>query len=82
MRLDYMYLNYAKEYWTHEDENPPIGLILCAQKKHAVAKYSLEGLPNKILVSEYKLSLPNEKILAGEIEKAQHLIENRKLIKK
>jgi len=35
----HMYLNYAREHWTHEGENPPVGLILCAQKDKAVAKY-------------------------------------------
>ena len=70
----HLYCNYAKEHWTNCNENPPVGLILCAQKRHAIAKYALEGLPNKIMVSEYKLHLPNEKSLALEIEKAQQEI--------
>jgi predicted nuclease of restriction endonuclease-like (RecB) superfamily len=41
----HMYLNYARENWTHPDENPPVGLILCAEKSHALARYALEGLP-------------------------------------
>ena len=77
----HMYLNYAREHWTHKEENPPIGLILCAQKNSAVAKYSLEGLPNKILVSQYRLQLPDEKVLANEIKKARKLIEKRVFIK-
>lgn len=40
----HMYLNYAREHWTHPDENPPVGLILCAEKDAAVAHYALEGL--------------------------------------
>lgn len=28
----HLYLNYAREHWTHEGENPPVGLILCAEK--------------------------------------------------
>jgi Uncharacterized conserved protein len=28
----HLYLNYAREHWVHEGENPPVGLILCAQK--------------------------------------------------
>lgn len=28
----HMYLNYAREHWTHPEENPPVGLILCAAK--------------------------------------------------
>lgn len=54
----HLYLNYAREHWTHEGENPPVGLILCAQKDEAVAHYSLEGLPNKVMASEYRLSTP------------------------
>ena len=50
----HLYLNYAREHWTHKEENPPVGLILCAQKDSAVAKYALEGLRNKVLASEYK----------------------------
>lgn len=26
----HLYLNYARENWTLPDENPPVGLILCA----------------------------------------------------
>jgi predicted nuclease of restriction endonuclease-like (RecB) superfamily len=67
----HMYLNYAKDNWTNKDENPPVGLILCAQNDTAVAKYSLEGLPNKVLAAEYKLKLPNEKVLVNELKKTQ-----------
>ena len=57
----HLYLNYAREHWTLPGENPPVGLILCAEKDHAVAKYALEGLPNKVLASEYRTTLPNER---------------------
>ncbi|MBK8945364.1 MAG: DUF1016 family protein [Ignavibacteriae bacterium] len=67
----HMYLNYAKDNWTNKDENPPVGLILCAQKDNAVAKYSLEGLPNKVLAAEYKLKLPDEKVLVDELKRTQ-----------
>lgn len=73
----HLYLNYAKENWTNKDENPPVGLILCAEKDSAVAKYALEGLPNKILAAEYKLALPNEKLLQSELNKTQKLLAKR-----
>ncbi len=73
----HMYLNYAKENWTNEDENPPVGLILCAEKDSAVAKYSLEGLPNKVLAAEYKLKLPNEQLLINELNKTREIITKR-----
>src|SRR5205807_1448506 len=67
----YLYLNYARQHWTHSHENPPVGLILCAQKDEAVAKYALEGLPNKVLAAEYRLTLHGEDLLAHEIEKTR-----------
>ena len=42
-----LYLNYAREHWTHEDENPPVGLILCSQKDEAVARYCARRIKNK-----------------------------------
>ena len=75
----HMYLNYAAEHWTHEDENPPVGLILCAQHDEAVARYSLDGLPNKVMAAEYKLVLPDESILVAELEKTQREMEHRGL---
>lgn len=75
----HMYLNYAAEHWTHEDENPPVGLILCAEQDAAVAHYSLDGLPNKVMASEYKLALPAEKVLEEELERTKRALEIRKL---
>jgi predicted nuclease of restriction endonuclease-like (RecB) superfamily len=73
----HLYLNYAREHWTQPGENPPVGLILCAEKDDAVAKYALEGLPNKVLAREYKLALPEAKLLAAEIEKTRVRLERR-----
>jgi len=77
----HLYLNYASEHWTHYDENPPVGLILCAQKDHAVAHYALEGLPNKVLAAEYRTALPDEKTLVAEIEKTRRMLEGQGIIK-
>lgn len=77
----HLYLNYAREHWMHEGENPPVGLILCAQKDAAVAHYALEGLPNKVLAAEYKTTLPDETQLAGELLKARRFLEARRALK-
>lgn len=69
------YLNYAKENWVGEEENPPVGLILCAQKDEAVARYTLEGLPNKVMAAEYLTALPDEGLLASEIERTQKTLD-------
>jgi predicted nuclease of restriction endonuclease-like (RecB) superfamily len=77
----HLYLNYAREHWTNADENPPVGLILCAEKDAAVAHYALDGLPNKILAAEYRTLLPDEKVLASEINKTRRRLESRVEIK-
>ncbi len=73
----HLYLNYAREHWMHEDENPPVGLILCAQKDEAVARYALDGLPNKVMAAEYKTALPDEAILAAEIDRTREVVNLR-----
>lgn len=77
----HLYLNYAKEHWAHAGENPPVGLILCAQKDSAVAHYALEGLPNKVLAAEYRTALPDEKFLAAELERTRKILERRRMVK-
>jgi predicted nuclease of restriction endonuclease-like (RecB) superfamily len=69
-----LYTNYADKHWRMEDENPPVGLILCDQKNDALAHYTLESLPNKILASEYKMTLPSEDVLIKEIEHAKRFL--------
>jgi predicted nuclease of restriction endonuclease-like (RecB) superfamily len=77
----HLYLNYAREHWMKPGENPPVGLILCAKKRYAVARYALEGLPNKILAAEYLTVLPKEKTIAAELEHTQEVLEaHRRLL--
>lgn len=72
----HMYLNYAREHWMRDGENPPVGLILCAQKDAAVAKYALDGLPTKVLAAEYRTLLPDVDRLADELVRARRAIED------
>jgi predicted nuclease of restriction endonuclease-like (RecB) superfamily len=74
----HLYLNYAREHWTHPGENPPVGLILCTAKDNALARYALEGLPSKVLAREYRLALPEEKRLAKELETTRKQLEARR----
>ena len=69
-----LYSGYADEHWREEGENPPVGLILCAEKNEALAHYTLENLPNKVLAKEYKMVLPDEKILVEVIEKTRKML--------
>jgi predicted nuclease of restriction endonuclease-like (RecB) superfamily len=75
----HMYLNYAREHWMKPGENPPIGLILCAEKGAAEAHYALDNLPNKILAAEYQTILPDEKLIAAELERSRQKLEELRL---
>jgi predicted nuclease of restriction endonuclease-like (RecB) superfamily len=69
------YLNYAAQHWTRAGENPPVGLILCAQRDEALARYALDNLPNKVMAAEYRTILPDEKLLAADLEKTRRMLE-------
>jgi hypothetical protein len=73
----HLYLNYAREHWTREGENPPVGLILCSEPDDALARYALHGLPNKVLARKYRLVLPTEQALAAELEQTRMRLERR-----
>lgn len=75
----HLYLNYAREHWMKPGENPPVGLILCASKGSNEAHYALEGLPNKVLAAEYQTVLPDERLLAQELEKTRRELEARRI---
>lgn len=65
----HLYLNYAREHWTKPDENPPVGLILCAAKGEAEAHYALANMPNKIVAADYHMLLPDEKLLTAKLHR-------------
>ena len=71
----HLYLNYAREHWMKPGENPPVGLILCTEKGAAEAHYALDNLPNKVLAAEYQTVLPDEKLIAEELERSRRVLE-------
>jgi predicted nuclease of restriction endonuclease-like (RecB) superfamily len=66
-----VYLNYYKDNEMLENDNPPIGIILCAGKNETLVKYATAGLPQKVFVSKYLVNLPSEKELKEIIEAEQ-----------
>ena len=64
-----MYLNYYVTEVNDEEDNPPIGIILCTDKDSLTAEYALGGLSNQIFASKYTLCLPNKEQLIAEVEK-------------
>lgn len=59
---------YAKNMRT-EGDNPPVGILLCTQKDHALVEYALAGMDNQLFVSKYQLHLPDREQLQRELER-------------
>lgn len=70
-----LYLNYVRDHWMNEGENPPVGLILCTEHDDAVARYALNGIGNNVMAREYRIALPKEKKLEQALAKARRAIE-------
>ncbi len=73
-----VYLNYFKENEMTENDNPPIGIILCSHKDNALVHYATGGLPQEVFVSKYKLQLPGENELKELIENEVNLFNAQK----
>ena len=63
-----MYVNYYDRNEKTPDENPTIGILLCANKNDTVVRYTLPEKNNTILASKYQLYLPTEKQLAEQLK--------------
>ncbi len=63
-----MYVNYYDRNEKAPDENPTIGILLCADKNDTLVKYTLPENNNTILASKYQLYLPSEKQLADQLK--------------
>ena len=57
---------YTRELM-NEGDNPPIGIVLCADKSDAIVKYTLPENNNQIFASKYFTYLPTEDELKREL---------------
>lgn len=63
-----MYLNYYRKNEMTDGDNPPVGIILCADKDQSLVEYATAGLENELFVSKYMLQLPDKQTLQNFIE--------------
>ncbi|WP_339706091.1 PDDEXK nuclease domain-containing protein [Algoriphagus aquimarinus] len=64
-----MYVNYYDRTEKQADENPTIGIILCADKNNTMVEYALPKHNTNILASKYQLYLPKKEEIEKEFEK-------------
>ncbi|MBT3294651.1 MAG: DUF1016 family protein [Verrucomicrobia bacterium] len=62
------YVSWYRKHMMAEGDNPPIGILLCTQKNHALVEYALAGIDNQLFVSKYQLALPTR-------DDMQHFLE-------
>lgn len=58
-----------------DGDQPPVGILLCTGKNHALVEYALAGMDNRLFVSKYQLQLPKADELQRYIEEQHRLLE-------
>jgi len=62
-----MYVNYYTRELMNEGDNPPIGIVLCADKSDAIVKYTLSENNTQIFASKYMTYIPSEEEFKREL---------------
>jgi len=73
-KMDY-YLQLLDDQMKMPEENPSIGIILCAEKDNLEVEYALKLAKNPIGVAEYQLTKKLPRYLQGQLPSAKELIE-------
>lgn len=69
------YVNWYRKNMTTQGDNPPVGILLCTTKNHALVEYALAGMDNQLFVSRYQLELPAKEEMERFIEEQVRGIE-------
>jgi predicted nuclease of restriction endonuclease-like (RecB) superfamily len=62
------YVSWYKTNMMSQGDNPPIGILLCTDKNHALVEYAIAGMDNQLFVSKYQLELPKPETMQAFIE--------------
>lgn len=73
-----MYVHYFEDEMMTEGDNPPIGIVLCADKSESVVKYTLPKGEKQIFASKYMVYLPTEEELLSEVKKEYDILKQEK----
>jgi predicted nuclease of restriction endonuclease-like (RecB) superfamily len=71
------YLNYLRENVSLADENPPVGIVLCADKDAEEVHYATGNLNHQVFVSRYLTRLPTEEQLRAWLAEERELLARR-----
>lgn len=62
------YVSWYRKHAMTAGDNPPVGILLCAHKNHAMVEYALAGMDNKLFVKKYQLELPGKEKIRKFLE--------------
>lgn len=62
------YVTWYRKHMMSAGDNPPVGLLLCTDKDHALVEYATASVDNQLFVSKYAVELPSK----AELEKSLH----------
>ena len=57
------YLNYYKEEMSESTDNPPVGILMVAEKDNALVKYATAGMDENLFIQKYLIRLPSKNLL-------------------
>ncbi|MBP6460131.1 MAG: DUF1016 family protein [Crocinitomicaceae bacterium] len=63
------YVNYYKKVVSSEDDNPPIGILLVAEKDNALVEFATAGMDENLFIQKYLIQLPTKDLLQNHINK-------------
>jgi hypothetical protein len=72
-----MYVRMMDDLKRSSDDNPTVGIILCADKDASVVRYSVLHENEQIFASRYKLVLPSEDELRAELDRERDTLAKR-----
>lgn len=73
-----MYVHYYERELMNDGDNPPIGIVLCADKSESIVKYTLPESEKNIFASKYMLYLPTEEELKQELQQEYSALDDAK----
>ena len=74
------YVRYFDDKIKLPEDNPTIGIILCADKNDAMVKYSVLSDKENLFASKYMSYLPTEEELTRELKRERELIERQQML--
>lgn len=70
-----MYVNYYTRELMNEGDNPPIGIVLCADKSDSIVEYTLPEDNEQVFAAKYLPYLPSKEELARELSAEYRAID-------